>query len=179
MVRRTSPLGEILSLRNAMDRMFDESLWRPTWIARGLDEYSVPLDIQTTPDTFVVKAALPGVSPDDVEITIDGNTLTISAKLDEEREADDQGYLVREIRRGSFSRSVSLSSDLDTEHASADFENGVVTLTIPKAEQAKPRRIPIGSVSGKALSGGPRTVSGGASGSASGETKAGPDATAR
>ncbi len=160
MIRRTSPFGEILSLRSAMDRMFDEPFWRPTWIARGLDEYSVPLDVQTTPDALVVKAALPGVKPDDVEITVDGNTLTISAKLEDEHEEDEQGYLVREIRRGSFARSVALSSDLDIEHANASFDNGVVTLTIPKAEQAKPRRIPIGSGGAKAISGQTKTVSG-------------------
>lgn len=145
MVRKSSPFGEILSLRNAMDRMFDETFWRPTWAARGLDEWQLPLDVQTTPDALVVKAALPGVKPDDVDITIDGNTLTISARLDEEHEQDEQGYLVREIRRGSFTRSVALSSDLKTADAKADFENGIVTLTIPKAEQAKPHRIRIGS----------------------------------
>jgi HSP20 family protein len=145
MVRKSSPFGEILSLRNAMDRMFDETFWRPTWGARGLDEWQLPLDVQTTPDALVIKAALPGVKPEDVDITIDGNTLTISAKLDEEREQDEQGYLVREIRRGSFTRSVALSNDLRTADAKADFDNGIVTLTIPKAEQVRPRHIRIGS----------------------------------
>jgi HSP20 family protein len=145
MVRKSSPFGEILSLRNAMDRMFDETFWRPTWGARGLDEWQLPLDVQTTSDALVIKAALPGVKPEDVDITIDGNTLTISARLDEEHEQDEQGYLVREIRRGSFTRSVALSSDLKTADAKADFDNGIVTLTIPKAEQAKPRHIRIGS----------------------------------
>lgn len=144
MVRKSSPFGEILSLRNAMDRMFDETFWRPTWVARGLDEWQLPLDVQTTPDALVIKAALPGVKPDDVDITIDGNTLTISAKLDEEHEQDEQGYLVREIRRGSFTRSVALSNDLKTADAGASFDNGIVTLTIPKAEQARPRHIRIG-----------------------------------
>jgi HSP20 family protein len=145
MVRKSSPFGEILSLRNAMDRMFDETFWRPTWGARGLDEWQLPLDVQTTPDALVIKAALPGVKPEDVDVTIDGNTLTISGKLDEEHEQDEQGYLVREIRRGSFTRSVALSNDLKTADAKASFDNGIVTLTIPKAEQAKPRHIRIGS----------------------------------
>ena len=145
MVRRTSPFGEMLSLRNAMDRLFDETFWRPTWGARGLEEWQLPLDVQTTADALIVKAALPGIRPDDVDITIDGTTLTIQGRLNEEREEDEQGYLVREIRRGSFSRSVALTSDLKTDEAKASFENGIVTLTIPKAEQAKPRRIPIGS----------------------------------
>jgi len=145
MVRRTSPFGEMLSLRNAMDRLFDETFWRPTWGARGLEEWQLPLDVQTTADALIVKAALPGIRPDDVDITIDGITLTIQGRLNEEREEGEQGYLVREIRRGSFSRSVALTSDLKTDEAKASFENGIVTLTIPKAEQAKPRRIPIGS----------------------------------
>lgn len=141
---RTSPFGEMLSLRQAMDRLLDDPFLRPTWLGRGLDEYEVPLDVQTAADALVVKAALPGVKPEDVDVTIDGNTLTITGRLDEERAEDEHGYLVREIRRGSFSRTVALSSDLKTEDAKADFENGIVTLTIPKAEQAKPRRIPIG-----------------------------------
>jgi HSP20 family protein len=145
MVPKSSPFGEILSLRSAMDRMFDETCWPPMWVARGLDEWQLPLDVQTTPDALVIKAALPGVKPEDVDITIDGNTLTISGKLDEGLEQDEQGYLVREIRRGSFTRSVALSSDLKTADAKADFDNGIVTLAIPKAEQAKPRHIRIGS----------------------------------
>ena len=144
-VRRTSPFGEMVSLRNAMDRLFDETFWRPTWVARGLDEHQVPLDVQTTNDALVVKAALPGVKPEDVDITIDGNTLTISGKYEDEREESEQGYIVRELRRGTFSRSVALSSDLKSDQARASFDNGIVTLTIPKAEQAKPRRIPIGN----------------------------------
>jgi HSP20 family protein len=145
MIRRPSPLREMLSLRDAMDRFFDDPFFRPVWSSRRLDEYQVPLDVQATPEALVVKAALPGVKPEDVEVTIDGNTLTISAHLDEEREEDEPGYLVREIRRGTFSRSVALSSDLKTDDARADFENGIVTLTIPRSEQAKPRRIPIGA----------------------------------
>ena len=131
-----------------MDRPFDESFWRPTWVARGLEEYPIPLDVQTNADAVVVKAALPGVKPEDVDVTIDGNTLTISGRMAEEKESDDQGYLVREIRRGTSSRSVALTSELDTDRANASFENGIVMLTIPKAAQAKPRRIPIGSGDG-------------------------------
>jgi HSP20 family protein len=156
MIRRTSPLGEMLTLRNAVDRMFDDAFWRPTWAGRGLDEYQIPLDVQTTNDALVVKAALPGVKPEDVEITLDGNTLSITGKFDEELEQDEQGYLVRELRRGAFSRSITLSSDLDTEHAKADFENGIVSLTIPKAEQAKPRRIPLTAGNGASANQGSR-----------------------
>lgn len=157
-VRRNSPFGEMVSLRNAMDRLFDETFWRPTWVGRGLDEYQLPLDIQTTAESLVVKAALPGVKPEDVDITIDGNTLTISGKYEAEHEEDEQGYIVRELRRGTFSRSVALSSDLKTDQATAGFDNGIVTLTIPKAEQAKPRRIPVGD--------GPRKIAAGPGGEA-------------
>lgn len=143
MIRRPSPLREMLSLSDAVDRFFEDPFFRTMWTSRRLDGGQLPLDVQTTPDALVVKAALPGIKPEDVEVTIDGNTLTINAHLDEEREDDEQGYLVREIRRGTFSRSVALSSDLKTDDARAEFENGIVMLTIPRAEQAKPRRIPI------------------------------------
>jgi HSP20 family protein len=144
-VRRPSPFGELMTLRQAMDRLFDDDVFRPVW-SQASDGLRLPLDVSTTPDALVVEASLPGVKPDDVEITLENNTLTISGRTVEERKSEQGSHLVQEIRRGSFSRSISLPSGLEADRATATFENGMLRLHIPKAEQVKPRRIKISTV---------------------------------
>ena len=144
LIRRPSPFGELLSLRQAMDRLFEDSYVRPRGGGAGPgDEHQLALDIYTTADSLVVEAALPGVKPDDVEISVLGDTLTINATTTEDQTRNDDGYSYREIRRGSFSRQVTLPGGLKSEAATASFENGMLRLSIPKAEEAKPRQIQI------------------------------------
>ena len=142
-IRRTSPLGDMLSLRSAMDRLFDDTFFRP--MARGTGEvaFAMPLDIYTTADTLVVEAALPGVKPEDVDVSVLGDTLTLTATSGSDETKELPGYHVREVRRGRFSRTVTLPSGLRTDAATATFENGILTLAFPKAEQIKPRQIPV------------------------------------
>ena len=145
-VRRPSPFGELMTLRSAMDRLFEDSFVRPRQWTALFDRDAgslVPLDVSSTVDELVVEASLPGWKPEDVEITIDGGTLTISGQSADEAERRDEGVLVREIRRGSFGRSITLPEGLEPDKASATFENGILTLRIPKAEQVKPRQIRI------------------------------------
>ncbi len=148
-VRRPSPFGELVSLRQAMDRLFEDSFVRPgQWAGRGWGfgpESSLPLDVTRQNDSLRIEAALPGIRPEDVQITVENGTLTISAETNEERhEKNDQGeVLVQEIRRGSVSRSVSLPSGLEPDKANATFEHGVLRLEIPVAESVKPRQIRI------------------------------------
>ena len=144
-VRRPSPFGELMTLRQAMDRLFDDDTFRPVW-SQASDGLALPLDVSTSPDALVVEASLPGVKPDDVEITLENNTLTISGKTAEERNAREGSHLVQEIRRGTFSRSVSLPAGLEADKATATFEDGMLRLHIPKAEQVKPRQIKISPV---------------------------------
>lgn len=103
----------------------------------------MPLDIYATPDSLIVEAALPGVKPEDVDVSILGDTLTLTATSATERAADQGGYHVQEVRRGRFVRSVALPAGLRTDAATASFEHGMLHLAIPKAEQAKPRQIPV------------------------------------
>jgi HSP20 family protein len=146
-VRRPSPFGEMMTLRQAMDRLFDDD-YRPfRWLSGGLDGPGLPLDVTTDADKLTIEAALPGVTPEDVDITIENGTVTISGKTASERSGDEGSYLVQEIRRGSFSRSVTLPTGLEPDKASATFEHGVLRLSIPKAEQVKPRQIKISPVS--------------------------------
>jgi len=143
LIRRPSPFGELLSLRQAMDRLFEDS-WVRTPGAVGLGGQGAPaVDAYSTPESLVVEAALPGIRPEDVEISVLGDTLTISGTSRDEQERDDEGYSYREIRRGSFSRTLSLPAGLNPDSAQARFENGLLRLTIPKAEESRPRQIRI------------------------------------
>ena len=143
MPRYWEPFRDIVTLRDAMDRLFDQSYIRPAG-GESSDErvFRLPLDAYNTGDAVVVEASLPGVERDSVDIALDGDTLTIRAVVaappEEERE-----YAIRERFYGTLQRSLTLNVPVDAGKAVADFENGVLTLRIPKAEAAKPRKIAI------------------------------------
>jgi HSP20 family protein len=136
----------MLTLRQAMDRLFDDDFRPSRWLSGGLDGPALPLDVTTTTDALTIEAALPGIKPEDVDITVENGTVTISGRTAEERKADEGSYVLQEIRRGSFSRSVTLPNGLEPDKANATFENGILRLEIPKAEQVKPRQIKISPV---------------------------------
>jgi HSP20 family protein len=144
LVRRTSPLGELVSLRQAMDRLFEDSFVRPRgWGFPTEMGATLPLDVTNTADALVVEAAMPGIRPEDVEITVEDGTLTIHAESKDERRETEGETLISEIRRGSMSRTVTLPTGLEHDKATATFENGVLRLTFPRAEAVKPRQIRI------------------------------------
>jgi len=149
LMRRPSPFGEMMSLRQAMDRLFEDSVIRsPFWSTSASEGSLLPVDVSTTADALVIEAALPGVRPEDVEITVESGTLTISGSYRTERDEAEGEYIVRELRRGSFSRVVSLPEGLDPDKAEATFNHGLLELRIPKTEQVKPRQIRITPSSG-------------------------------
>ena len=154
---RWDPWGDIVSLREAMNNLLEESFVRPQPGTSGPGmASSLALDVKETPDTFKVTASVPGVPPSDIDITILGDILRIRGQRKEEVEETGEGnrWLLRERRFGAFERTVSLPSVVDSEGASADFKDGVLTITLPKAEVAKPRAIPIkGAASRDASSG--------------------------
>lgn len=149
LVRRSSPFSELVSLRQAMDRLFEDSFVRPGRYLGGF-EGAMPLDVRSTPDHLEIKAALPGVKPDNVDITVEGGTLSIAATAEADEREDEGDYLVHEIRRGSVSRTIALPTGYEADKAAASFDAGVLTLTIPKAEQLKPRQIRITPQTGDA-----------------------------
>ena len=143
-VRRNSPFGELVSLRQAMDRLFEDSFVRPRmWVGSALESSSLALDAQMNQDELLVQAALPGVKPENVEITIENGTLTIAGESQSETKDENNQYLLQEIRRGSFVRSVTLPNGLEPDKTTASFDNGVLTLRIPRADQVKPKTIKI------------------------------------
>lgn len=135
-------------LRNTMDRLFDQGFSRP-WRLLSAPEYQAtfPVDIWESGDTVEVKAALPGIYPDDVDITVVGDTLTIKAHrggaTDEEQR---RNYYVHEIPYNSeWQRSFTLPVSVEADKAEARYEHGMLYLTLPKAEAVRPRQIKIGS----------------------------------
>jgi HSP20 family protein len=144
-IRRAAPRADVTTFRNAIDRFFDEASFRPlTW--GSFAESRLPLDITSTEDAITIEAALPGIHPEDVEITVHQDTLTIGVKEQEERETREGERVYRELRRSTGSRTLTLPSSLDIDRATAAFENGMLRLDIPRAEQAKPRQIPVTAV---------------------------------
>jgi HSP20 family protein len=131
----------MLTLRNAMDRLFDSAFVGPSFTWQP--EAGLALDVTETTDDYLVKASVPGVNPDDIEVTYNNNVLTIKGETKVEKDVEEKQYLLHERRYGSFSRSFSLPSNIKADAIQASYENGVLTLRLPKAEEAKPKRIPV------------------------------------
>lgn len=143
-IERWQPLSDLISLRQAMDRLFEDSFVRPSRLVTTLGETASPaLDIHQTTSEIVVKAALPGVKVEDISIDITGDTLTIKGESKAEQEIKKEDYLYQERRYGKFSRSVVLPDGLKTDKAEATMEDGILTLIIPKAEEVKPKTIKV------------------------------------
>lgn len=139
-----NPWREMRSLREAMDDLFEESVVHPRRRrieGQGERTLRLPLDVYTTPEEIVAVASLPGLTPDEVGISIDGDRLTIRGKLRSPLENVD--YLFQERPYGSFSRTLTLNVPVNAEEAEAVFENGVLTLTLPKAEESRPQTIEV------------------------------------
>ena len=139
------PVREMVSLRDAMSSLLQESFVRPGTLPADGGPAMLPLDISENDNEFIVKASLPGIRPEDVQITVHGDTLTIRGETKAEQEKKDEHYHLRERRYGLVQRTVKLSAPVRADEAKADFENGVLTLTLPKSEEAKPKQIKVGA----------------------------------
>lgn len=138
---RWEPAREMMTLREAMDRLFDDAFTRPLSLRDG---WSAPaIDMYQTDDEIVVKAALPGFKPDEVQINITGEVLTLKGEVKQQEEKKERAWHMREQRWGTFERSVVLPTDVVSDKAKAEFENGILTITLPKAEEVKPKVINI------------------------------------
>jgi HSP20 family protein len=146
------PFAQAMSLRDAMDRLLQESFIRPSGGSgqRAGQGAMLPLDVHESEDNYTIQASLPGVKPEDVQIQIMGDTVTIRGETRENREERrGEQVIMRERRMGSFARTLTLPAPIDADHVEATFENGVLTLRLPKAQQAKPRRIQVRSGDGQ------------------------------
>jgi HSP20 family protein len=141
---RWEPFRDLISLREAMDRLFEESFVQPRagWLA-PLGAEALVVDMYQTDDAVVVKSPVPGVKAEDIDINITGDVLTIKGETKAEEEVKEDSYIRRERRYGSFTRSLSIPVPVVADKATAEFENGVLTLTLPKAEEIKPKAIKV------------------------------------
>jgi len=143
-IARFTPLDDVVSLREAMDRLFEDSFIRPTtWTGLAAGQVAVPVDLWETKDAYHLRADLPGLSPDDIEINATGDTLTISGETKPSNDLTDEGWLRQERRSGKFTRSFTIPMQIDPTKVEAKFQNGVLELVLPKAENLKPRSIKI------------------------------------
>jgi len=142
LTRRPTPLTELVSLRDAMERLFDERFFRPIWTA-GEHEIMPALDLYTTEEAVIARMALPGVKAEDVDIQITDDTVTITGSFKEEKEMKEAGYIHRELNRGSFTRTFSMPNAVKADKATATFKDGMLTLTLPKTEETKPKHVKV------------------------------------
>lgn len=117
------------------------SYW--TWPSIWDDRIRPSLDVYETSDNLVVKATIPGVKPDDITLTLKDGVLVIQGEAEEAGEEKEERYYLRERRSGGFHRAISLPEGLDVKKAEATFEDGVLTVTLPRTEEAKPQEIKV------------------------------------
>jgi HSP20 family protein len=132
-----------------MDRLFDDGFTRPWRTAPRALEYQAgfPVEVSETSDGIEVKALLPGIRPEEVDITVSNGVLTIKAEHREEKEDKKRDFYRREIRYGGFQRSLRLPNGVDADKANASYENGVLRLQLPKSEALRPKQIKVGGAS--------------------------------
>jgi HSP20 family protein len=144
-VVRWEPLRELSSLQNEMNRLFNTVFDAPAPPGNGgaMRRWVPAMDLVETDESFILRGDLPGMTQEDVEIELEDNVLTVSGERKAEHEAKQEGYHRVERAFGSFSRSLTLPKGIDADAVTANFENGVLEIRIPKPEERKPRRIAI------------------------------------
>ncbi len=178
MLERRDPFNRVLSLRQMMDRLMEDAFVMPRdALMSGLGAITGggQMDVYEEGNNVVVEAQLPGFKPEDIDISVERGTLTIRGESRGQEERKDRNYLLRELRAGSFQRTIQLPQTVNPDACQATFEHGILRLTFPKAEQAQPRRIPIsngGQGAGSAQSSG-ALGSGGSASATGGQTRGG------
>ena len=142
-VVRWNPVRDMLRMRSDVDRLFDDFVGKSLSDRHEAPRWGLALDIVEREDAFVVKASVPGVNPEDLDVTVNENTLSIHGEVKSDETFEDAQYHVRERRYGAFSRSMILPKTVSREGIEADYENGVLTLVLPKAAEVQPQRIQV------------------------------------
>lgn len=139
-IQRWDPVRDIVSLREAMNSLLEESFVRPR---AGMIAMTggMAIDLRESEQSYIVETVVAGVKPEDVEISVLGDTLRIAVEMREAGDLQGEKWLLRERRFGHFERSLTLPAQVKADEATADFEHGILTITLPKAEAARPRSI--------------------------------------
>jgi HSP20 family protein len=146
-VERWDPFRDVVSLRDAMSSLLQESFVRPPSGPGQAGPSTLALDVAESENEFVIHASLPGVKPEDLQISVHGDVLTIRGESKFEEEKKGHTWHLRERRHGMYQRSLSLGTPVNADKANARFEQGVLTLTLPKSEAAQPKQIKVGGPS--------------------------------
>jgi len=139
---RWSPANEVTSLTNAINRLFADSFGGADWPA-SQSSRQMAVNLKETKDAYMVEAMLPGVKPEDVDVQINNGMLTIKGEYKQQEEKEDEGYICKECYEGSFYRQISLPSHVQADKTEAKAENGILTITVPKAPEAQPKKITV------------------------------------
>ncbi len=142
-ITRWEPFRGLSTLQDQMNRLFADTLFRGRSDESALTTWAPAVDIYETENALVVKADLPDVNEKDLDIQVENNILTIRGERKFERDVKEDNYLRVERAYGSFSRSFSLGNTVNTEAIKAEYRDGVLTLTIPKREEAKPKQVKV------------------------------------
>jgi len=143
---RWEPLREISSLQTEMNRLFNQAFDHPQGNGGSVRRWTPAMDLLETEDHFVLRADLPGMTEEDVNVELEDNALTVSGERKSEHQERNEGYYRVERAFGSFSRSLTLPKGIDPESVTAEFERGVLEVRIPKPAARKPRKITISGV---------------------------------
>jgi len=141
MLTRWDPFQEMVNLRRTVDRLFDNVNTDHEWSKPVM--WGLAVDVVENKDDFIVKASVPGINPDDLDVSYADDTLTIRGEIKSENEVKENQYHLRERRFGSFARSISLPTKIKGDAIEASYQNGVLSLRLPKAEEVKPKHIAI------------------------------------
>jgi len=144
-------------MRNTLERMLSD--WPGIAVDGGMIEVGPAIDVRDSGDAYMVEVEMPGVNPDDIEVVIEGRTLTVRGRFAEQRELDQGSYLLRERRRGQFMRAVVLPGMVEIDKVTSKFEDGELIITLPKAAEDRARRVEI-QEPGKESNGSRRSKSG-------------------
>jgi HSP20 family protein len=140
---RWNPWSELFTLHDQMDQLFNEAFGTMVPARNGETTVTLPVDIRQTDEAYYIEASVPGFAPEDVEITLDQNVLTIRGQRKQESEEKRDGWVRRERRVGSVYRQVGLPAEVRADEITASFENGVLGIVVPRAQKAQPKRIPV------------------------------------
>ena len=137
---KRDPFAGFNGMRKLMDRFWDDPFWGFHGYTSQLKrDNPMPIDVTSDENQVVIQASLPGVKPEDVNVTIEDNRLTIEGQVNSVEETEKDRYVIRERHPGSFYRSLALPKDLQDDNVEARFENGVLTLTLPRVPEVKPQ----------------------------------------
>jgi len=136
-MQRWDPFAEMMQLRRAMDRLWDEQ------VGGRLFGSTMPVDLYEEGDSYVLRATMPGVQPEDIDLSVTGNTISVRAETRQPPETRPRNYFIREHEPARYARTITLPSEIDPDQIVANYEHGVLTVRLPKPARMRPRQIQV------------------------------------